>query len=58
MRFFALVGYAYRWLKPKEPCNYEAAYRSVRCPLKRQILGHSTSNMGAPAAPPASHSTA
>lgn len=45
-RFFALVGYAYRWLKPKEPLSVETAYATERCPLKKQMMRHTTSNMG------------
>ena len=28
-RYFAIVGYAYRWLKPKEPLNVEAAHATA-----------------------------
>ena len=45
-RHFALVGYASRWLKPKEPLNVEAAISVETCPLKKQMMRFTTSNMG------------
>jgi hypothetical protein len=45
-RYFAIVGYAYRWLKPKEPLNVEAAHATATCPILKQMMRHTTSNMG------------
>ena len=46
MRLACLVGYAFRWMRPKEPMYVEPAMAACRCPVKRQMLGWSSSNLG------------
>ena len=42
-RIACFVGYAHRWLRPKEPLYVEKAMERASCPILRQMLGYTTS---------------
>ena len=45
-RIACFVGYAYRWLRPKEPMFTEPALANTTCPVTRQLLGDSCTCAG------------
>jgi hypothetical protein len=46
VRLACFVGYAHRWLRPKERMYAEPAHAAASCPVLKQLLGHTTSNRG------------